>query len=459
MPKIKWLPYQSKWILNPVQFALAEKSRRIGITYAEAYRVTRDLSTKNVKNNKVWFSSADLSASEEFIDYVGFFARYLNAAAKYIGEVVIDKEDEITAHRDRFSNGSECNAISSNPTRFRSKGGDIILDEFAHHKDQEKMYTAAKPSMMWGNRVRIISTHNGDDSFFNSLITEVMKGKEGTMKNWSHFKTTIDDAIKDGLIDTIVGHKASKEEIATFLEDVFSGMTQEAIDEEFFCIPRSSSNSHLLPYELINPIERDNILYDTPSLGEGAGGWAGDMYVGMDVGRKNNPSVIWLLEKLGELLYTRKVIPLKNVPYSEQRKILYDVYSHPNFRRGCMDATGIGNQLAEEAQEKFGTLRVEPVVFTPRVKEDLASHTYVMVEGRKVLIPRDKVIREDLYSVKAVTTSAGNVRYEADQTKDGGHADYFFGLALALMAAKSYAGPLIITSGAHREINSILKGY
>jgi len=455
MGKIIFLKYQRDWIKNPNQFAIGEKSRRIGLTFSEAYRVTGDLSTNKVKNGKVWFSSADLSASEEFIDYVGFFARYLNTAAKYVGEVVIDKEDDITAHRVRFSNGNECNAISSNPTRFRSKGGDVILDEFAHHKDQEKMFTAAKPSMMWGNRVRIISTHNSDDSYFNSLIKEVMKGKDGTMKNWSHFKTTIDDAIKDGLVDTILDHKATKDEIATFLEDTFSGMTQEAIDEEFYCIPRSASNSHLLSYELINAIERDDILDELLN------NIIGDLYVGGDIGRKNNPTVFWILEKLGELLYTRKVVALKNMSYANQKEILYGILSHKKFRRCCLDATGIGNQLAEETQEKFGKTRIEPVMFTPKVKEDLASHTYVMVEGKKVLIPRDKTIREDLYSVKAVTTSAGNIRYEADQSKDGAHADHFFGLALALMAAKTYSGPLIITSSKlrRREINDVLKGY
>jgi len=453
MAKLKFLKYQSTWIKNESQFALCEKSRRVGITYAEAYRVTRDLASKNVKNNKVWFSSADLSAAEEFIDYVGFFAKFLNIAAKYVGEVVIDKDDDITAHRVSLSNGAECNAISSNPTRFRSKGGDVILDEFAHHKDQEKMFTAAKPSMMWGNRVRIISTHNSDESFFNNLVKEILKKDEGTMRSWSHFKITLDDAIKDGLIDTILQHKPTKEEAAKFLEDTFSGMTQEAIDEEFFCIPRSASNTHLLTYELINAVERDNI-HD-----ELLANITGDLYVGMDVGRKNNPSIIWILEKLGELLYSRKVIALKNIPYSQQREILYGVLSHKNFRRACIDATGIGNQLAEEAQEQFGTLRVEPVMFTPKSKEEIASHTYVMVEGKRVLIPRDKIIREDLYSVKAVTTAAGNVRYEADQTKEGGHADYFFGLGLALLAAKTYTGPLIITSRVKREINQILNGY
>ncbi len=453
MPKLKFLPYQKEWINYDGRFALSEKSRRTGITYAEAYRMTRRHAANLVKGKKSWFSSADISAGEEYIDYVEYFAKALDIGAKYVGEVVIDKDDDVTAHRVKFANGNEANAISSNPRRFRSKGGDITLDEFAHHQEQEKMYTAAKPSIMWGNHVRIISTHNSDASYYNFLITEIKKGAEGTMKNWRLFKVTIDDAIKQGLVDAILGHKATQDEVKNFLEDAFSGMTQEAIDEEFYCIPRSSSNSHLLPYDLINPIERDNLLDETLS------NVTGDLYVGMDIGRRNNPSVIWVEEKLGELLYTRRVIRLKNIPYRDQREILYGVLSHKNFRRCCIDATGIGNQLSEEAQQDFGALRVEPVMFTQKSKEDIASTTYIMVESRKTLIPRDKIIRDDLYSVKAVTTTSGNVRYEADQEKDGAHADHFWAFALANYAAKTNTGPLIITSGGRKRIASILNKY
>lgn len=449
----KFLKYQWDWINNPGKFAIAEKSRRVGITYAECYRCTRDLAAKKVKNNKIWFSSADLSASEEAVDYVGYWAKVLNTAAKYVGEVVIDKEDDITAHRVRFSNGAEFNAISSNPTRFRSKGGDVILDEFAHHRDAEKMYTAAKPSMMWGNRVRVISTHNGEDTYFNFLISEIKKGKEGSMIGWSHFKTTIEDAIKDGLVDVMMGHKATKNEIADYLAELFSGMTREAIDEEFYCIPRSNSSNHILPYELINPIERDNILDEELSNIQG------DLYVGMDIGRFNNPSVIWVLERLGEIHYTRKVIRLKNTRWEDQREYLHAVLSHPNFRRCCIDNSSMGTELFEKAEQTFGSSRVEGIKFSNQVKDQLASNTVIMVEGKRVLIPRDKRIKEDLYSVKGVTTLSGNTRYEAEEDKEGGHADHFWALALALEAAKSYAGPVIITTGGKRIINSILTGY
>ena len=42
------------------------------------------------------------------------------------------------------------------------------------------------------------------------------------------------------------------------------------------------------------------------------------------------------------------------------------------MRRCCIDATGLGMQLAERAQERFGKYYVEGIHFSGPVKEDLA---------------------------------------------------------------------------------------
>jgi phage FluMu gp28-like protein len=449
-----FFPYQWDWIDDPNRDALHEKSRRVGITYAESYRTNRDSLSGNVKNGKTFFSSADLSASEEFMDYIEFWIRYYDAIAKFAEEVVIDKDNDVTAHRAVYSNGFKVYAISSNPSAFRSKGGDIILDEFAHHKNQEKLFAAAKPSGMWGNRIRIISTHNGENSYFNSLVREISKGTEGTMRKWSHHKITIEDAIKDGLVERILGidRKATEEEIAEFLEDCFSGLTQEAIDEEFHCIPTSDSNSHLLTYELINAIERDEILYAILEQ------CIGSLFMGVDIGRKNDPTVIMIGEELGEVIHTRHYLRLQNKTFTEQEKIIYGLLDHPKMRRAAFDSTGLGMQMAERAREKFGTFKVEPVTFTRQIKEELAEHTYVTVEKCKVLIPRDKILRGALYKIRAVKTQAGNTRYEADRDEKG-HADEFWSLALMLHAAKNYSGTPTIHSAGKSLMRSQFKKY
>jgi phage FluMu gp28-like protein len=449
-----FFPYQWKWIDNPNRKALGEKSRRVGLTYAESYRCTRDSLSGNVIKGKTWFSSADLSASEEFIDYIRFWSEYFGAVAKFADQVVIDKENDISAHRAVFSNGCKIYAISSNPSQFRGKGGDIILDEYAHHHKQDKLFAAANPSSIQGNRVRIISTHNGESTYFNTLVKEILKGDQGTMKNWSHFKITIEDAIKEGLIETYLNldHKPTEEEKAEFLYDLFSGMTQEAIDEEFYCVPTSDSNSHLLTYELINAIERDNILYAILEQ------CIGSLFMGVDIGRKSDPTVIMIGEELGEVIHTRHYLRLKNKTFTEQQNIIYRLLNHPKMRRAALDATGLGMQMAEQAQEKFGTFKVEPVTFNRQIKEELAEHTYITVEKCKVLIPRDKILRDALYKIRAIKTPAGNTRYEADRDEKG-HADEFWSLALMLHAAKNYSGTPTIHSAGKLQTFSTMKNY
>ena len=121
-----------------------------------------------------------------------------------------------------------------------------------------------------------------------------------------------------------------------------------------------------------------------------------------------------------------------------QREELYALL--PHVRRCCIDSTGIGAQLAEEAREKFGS-KVEEVTFTGAVKEDLAVTVRRKFEDRQVRIPPDRDIREDLHSVKKFTTAAGNIRFDSERTELG-HADRFWALALAVHAASVPAGKL-----------------
>jgi len=102
-------------------------------------------------------------------------------------------------------------------------------------------------------------------------------------------------------------------------------------------------------------------------------------------------------------------------------------------RRCCIDRTGIGMQFAERAQKRFGTYKVEAVTFTQESKAEMAYPVRMAFEDRSVRIPNDDFIRADLRSIKKETTASGNIRFTADRGKNG-HADRFWGLALALHA-------------------------
>lgn len=67
----------------------------------------------------------------------------------------------------------------------------------------------------------------------------------------------------------------------------------------------------------------------------------------------------------------------------------------PWVRRVCIDATGIGMQLAEERKLKHGA-KVEPVMFTNPVKADLAVTLHRAMEDRAVRIPYNQQLAADL---------------------------------------------------------------
>jgi phage FluMu gp28-like protein len=168
---------------------------------------------------------------------------------------------------------------------------------------------------------------------------------------------------------------------------------------------------------------------------------------------------MWLLEKLSGSFFTRKLITLQNMPFSEQEVILYELLKLPALKRCCIDSTGLGMQFAERAQERFGKFKVEGVRFSAQVKEELAYPVRSAFEDRSVKIPRDDQIRADLRGIRKKTTSAGNIRFEADRGPDG-HSDRFWALALAIHAGEeSYSEFEIQTAVGMKNKNLFGRGW
>ncbi|MBI5561308.1 MAG: hypothetical protein HY894_00405, partial [Deltaproteobacteria bacterium] len=84
------------------------------MTYAQSYEDVLD-AARSDKPMDVWFSSADQSAALEYIRYCVQWTKLFDAAARDMGEVVIDSENDIKAYVIEFSTGKRINALSSNP--------------------------------------------------------------------------------------------------------------------------------------------------------------------------------------------------------------------------------------------------------------------------------------------------------------------------------------------------------
>ncbi len=430
-PKAILLPYQSAWVKDKSRLKLAEKSRQIGFSWASAYADVENTAPRGARYDW-WVSSRDDLQARLYIEDCKRWAAALELAATDLGEVVIDPEARLSAFALKFANGKRIHSMSSNPDAQAGKRGGRTLDEFALHPDPRKLWTIAYPGITWGGSLNVISTHRGSHNFFNQLIREIVEN--GNPKKISHHRVTLQDALDQGFLYKLQQSLPSDDERqdmdeAAYFDFVRSGAAdEESFLQEYMCAP-ADDDVAFLEYDLIAACEYPSNVDWTTIEGR-------ELYAGVDVGRKRDLTVLWVLERLGDVFYTRHVETMQNMTKGEQEAILW-----PWFRRCtrvCIDSTGLGIGWADDAIAEFGTYCVEGVTFTPRVKEELAYPVRGAMEDRKLRIPHDPKIRSDLRSLTKQTTAAGNVRFTAERTPDG-HADRFWGLALALHAGATPA--------------------
>lgn len=454
-PEAIFLPFQSRWIMDRSRLKLMEKSRQIGISWSTAFASAERTAAQDARHDE-WVSSRDDIQARLFIEDCKLFAGIMNMAAKDLGEVVIDAEKKLSAYVLEFASGKRIHSMSSNPDAQAGKRGGRILDEFALHRDQRKMWAIAYPGITWGGSLEIVSTHRGSNSFFNGLIREAKE--KGNPKKLSLHRVTLQDALDQGFLYKLqqaLPEDAEQQAMdeAEYFDFVRKGAAdEESFDQEYMCIP-SDDDSKFIEYELITGCE---YIADMPWEREVDEHFAGRLFCGVDIGRKKDLTVLWVVEQLGDVLYTRKVIPMEKMRKSAQEDILYPWFAICD--RICIDSTGLGIGWADDAQDKFGEHRVEAVNFSSQVKEALAYPLKGAMEDRKLRIPDDPTIRADLRKIQKVTTAAGNIRFVAESTPDG-HADRFWALALAIHAASDPSAPIEYTSDGPRASITDTEGF
>src|SRR5712691_13326098 len=192
------LPYQQRWIADRAPVKVCEKSRRIGITWAEAADAALDAAGRN--GTDWWYIGYNKDMAREFIEDAAGWARRFNKAARAIEEIAIEDEDkDILAFRIRFASGNKIVALSSRPSNLRGKQGRAVIDEAAFHDDLPELLKAAMAFTMWGGLVRVISTHNGAENPFNELVNDIRAGR----RPFSLHRVTLHAALAEGLYHRI----------------------------------------------------------------------------------------------------------------------------------------------------------------------------------------------------------------------------------------------------------------
>lgn len=435
-PELKmgiFLPYQWRWITDRSAIKIMEKSRQIGISWATSYDVVRQQSLASTKLDS-WISSRDEIQARLFLQDCKKFSGLLDVVASEISEKIykLSESESITAFEMSFANKTVIHSMSSNPDAQAGKRGTRVLDEFALHKNPKLLYSIALPGITWGGQMAIVSTHRGKHNFFNKLIEEARDG--GNKKRASLHRVSLQDALEQGFLWVLQQKLPStdaRQEMgeAEYFDYVRSQCAdEESFSQEYMCVPADESSVFIT-----------SDLFDAVTYGLGEN-WrkpledCGELYVGIDIGHKHDRTTCWVWEKVGNVYFQRELRVLQNAKFSAQEAELYPILSLPNMRRCCIDATGIGAQFAERAQERFGKYRIEAVHFTNSVKADMAYKLRAAFEDRNVRIADDREIRADFRSIKKEVTSAGAIRFDAERTDALGHGDRFWGAALGFYA-------------------------
>lgn len=437
-PQAIFLPYQAAWIKDRSRLKAMEKARQIGISWSTAYAAVERAAAQGARFDE-WVSSRDDIQARLFVEDCKLWGGIANIAARDLGEVVLDEDKKASAYVLQFASQRRIHSMSSNPDAQAGKRGSRILDEFALHREQRKMWAIAYPGITWGGSLEVISTHRGSRSFFNSLIKEARYG--GNPKKISLHRVTLQDALDQGFLFKLQQALPADDERqdmdeAAYFDFVRSGCADaESFAQEYMCEP-ADDDSKFLDFELITACEylaheRWQLDLGTQALGR--------LYAGVDIGRKKDLTVLWVVEELGDVLYTRHVQCLEKMRKSDQEAILWPWFEVCD--RVCIDVTGLGIGWVDDAQDRFGEHRIEGVTFTAPVKERLAYATRGAMEDRALRIPDDPQIRADFRKLQKVTTDSGNVRFVAERDADG-HADRFWALALAKAAASTPAAPI-----------------
>jgi phage FluMu gp28-like protein len=183
-----FLPYQVSWILaeDPFHarkqqvFALAEKSVRIGWTFADAFKNVRK--RLNFHNRDYLFATKDYPSALEYMHIAREFVGLFNLTKTIVshGEefLKLQQADRSTVTQElkmsyiKFDTGSRIIAFSAHPQAMAVYGGDVGLDEFAKHPNPELLWQTAQGRVTWGYDMAVWSSHEGDDTLFNQFAQQ-----------------------------------------------------------------------------------------------------------------------------------------------------------------------------------------------------------------------------------------------------------------------------------------------
>lgn len=421
-----FLPYQKKWLEDRSDLKIIEKNRRCGISWTDSADSVLDAAPANGWTN-TYYMSFNKDNCRQYIEDAGEWAKKLGYAVSEIIEeeepLLDDEEKSITTYRITFSSGAEIMGLPGVSRSLRSKQGNVVIDEAAFFDDLDSVLQAAKALVMWGGRIRVISTHNGDDNPFNILIKNIRSGKE---KEWSLHRITFREAMAQGLYKRIClkqGHKWTPEADKEFMDKMYR-IYGDNPDEELDVMPRASGDRYFGrgvldhatadadSYDMRRLECSDSFLHKNESFKNREiekffnqevrpvlGALEGQVFGGNDFGRSGDLTTYWFAEEVSKTqLAVRLIVEIKNAPFEQQQ--LFNDYvtdwlsERKKFGGLAIDSRGNGQQIGEHAMLRHPGASIQ-VMETNAWYAKYGTDLHGLMESGDFTVPDDETIKAD----------------------------------------------------------------
>lgn len=411
--------YQKRWLLDRSRFKIGMFARQTGKTFTTTLEIVDDIFENMGLGKRVrWviLSRGERQSKEAINEGVKIHAQAYNMAFESLdGEWEIDgtsyKSQEVV-----FPNGSRIIGLPANADTARGFSANVYLDEFAIHRDSREIWKALFPVISAGWKLRVTSTPKGKGNKFYELMT-------AEDSSWSRHSVDIYQAVKDGLPRDI--------------DELRAGLADEEAWQQEYELKWLDEAAAWLTYDQIMAVE--HVEAGKPENYAG-----GPCFAGNDIAIRGDLWTFWVWEQVGDILWERERRILRRASFAEQDAVADEMFAKYNIVRLGMDQTGMGEKPVEDAKRRYGSGRVEGVIFSQTTKLDMAIASKQRFEDRTVRITEgDIILRADLHKLQKVVGPTGIPRLVAE--RDGaGHADQtwaaFLGIAVADTGIQPAAG-------------------
>jgi phage FluMu gp28-like protein len=295
------LPYQQRWLEDPSRFKIGMFSRQTGKTFTATLEIILHCLAAEAQGKKarwVILSRGERQAKEAMEEGC---KRHLQAINIAVEVLEIPWNAATKALEILLPGGSRITALPANPDTARGFSANVLLDEFAFHQDSRKIWQALFPVVSAGYQLRVISTPNGKGNKFYELMTDFDLDTV-----WSRHRVDIYQAVAQGLPRNIAELKAGINDADAWKQEYELQWLDEA--------------SAWLDYDLIDRCEDEAATVErasSPLLNNGLE--ARSTFIGVDIGARHDLFVIWVLEAVGDVLWTREVIARQRISVSPNR--------------------------------------------------------------------------------------------------------------------------------------------